>query len=153
GRARHSRPLKGYRTRIGASRAALTASRRSRRPRDGVPRTRSFAGGFNRGVARLDRRLPQNAEGDLYVDSTCIDCDTCRQLAPATYARSDAAGMSYVASQPTSPQARERALMALVACPTASIGTTAKADVAAAARRFPLDFGGGVSFCGFTSED
>jgi glyoxylase-like metal-dependent hydrolase (beta-lactamase superfamily II) len=43
--------------------------------------------------------------------------------------------------------------MALVACPTASIGTVAKADTAAAAARFPLDVGGGVSFCGFTSKD
>jgi glyoxylase-like metal-dependent hydrolase (beta-lactamase superfamily II) len=43
--------------------------------------------------------------------------------------------------------------MALVACPTASIGTVSKADTAAAAKRFPLDVGGGVSFCGFTSKD
>jgi ferredoxin len=76
-----------------------------------------------RGVANPSRRLPQNAEGDVYVDSTCIDCDTCRQLAPAVYARSAEAGASYVHRQPGTPEERERALMALVACPTASIGT------------------------------
>jgi glyoxylase-like metal-dependent hydrolase (beta-lactamase superfamily II)/ferredoxin len=103
-------------------------------------------------VARLALRLPQNAEGDLFVDSTCIDCDTCRQLAPATYARADEAEASYVVRQPEGAE-RERALLALVACPTASIGTVGKADVAAAARRFPLDHGGGVHFCGFTSAD
>jgi glyoxylase-like metal-dependent hydrolase (beta-lactamase superfamily II)/ferredoxin len=104
-------------------------------------------------VANLARRLPQNVVGDLFVDATCIDCDTCRQLAPETYRRSDEAGASYVARQPATSEERVRALMALVACPTASIGTAAPADTAAAARRFPMDVGGGVSFCGFTSKD
>jgi glyoxylase-like metal-dependent hydrolase (beta-lactamase superfamily II)/ferredoxin len=104
-------------------------------------------------VANPSRRLPQNVEGDLYVDSTCIDCDTCRQLAPVTYARADEVGASFVTRQPATPEDRERALMALVACPTASIGTITKADTASAARRFPLDVGGGVFYCGFTSKD
>jgi glyoxylase-like metal-dependent hydrolase (beta-lactamase superfamily II)/ferredoxin len=104
-------------------------------------------------MAKPSLRLSENVEGDLYVDSTCIDCDTCRQLAPATYARSRAAAKSYVRRQPATPSERERALMALVACPTASIGTLAPADTAAAAARFPLDYGDGVSFCGFTSRD
>jgi glyoxylase-like metal-dependent hydrolase (beta-lactamase superfamily II)/ferredoxin len=107
-------------------------------------------------MARPSLRLPQNAEGDLYVDSTCIDCDTCRQLAPATYARADEAEASYVSRQPRDGAERTRALMALVACPTASIGTLSRADaagVADAARRFPLDVGGGVHFCGYTSKD
>jgi hypothetical protein len=30
-------------------------------------------------------RLPENVEGSFFVDSTCIDCDTCRQIAPATF--------------------------------------------------------------------
>jgi len=104
-------------------------------------------------MARASLRLPQNVEGDLFVDSTCIDCDTCRQLAPEVFARADDAGMSYVHRQPAAGEERTRALMALIACPTASIGTVAKADTAEAARRFPMDVGGGVSFCGFTSKD
>jgi glyoxylase-like metal-dependent hydrolase (beta-lactamase superfamily II)/ferredoxin len=105
------------------------------------------------GVARTSLRLPQNAAGDLFVDSTCIDCDTCRQLAPETFARADEAEASFVHRQPRDEAERTRALMALVACPTASIGTVDVADVSAAARRFPLDVGGGVHFCGFTSKD
>jgi glyoxylase-like metal-dependent hydrolase (beta-lactamase superfamily II)/ferredoxin len=104
-------------------------------------------------VARVALRVPSNAPGDLFVDSTCIDCDTCRQLDPASYRRDDAAGVSVVRRQPSTPEERLRALMALVACPTASIGTETPADTSAAARRFPLDVGGGVSFCGFTSKD
>src|SRR5262249_21467918 len=48
---------------------------------------------------------------------------------------------------------RRRAAMALVACPTASIGSLAKSDAAAAARAFPEPIADGVSFCGFASPD
>jgi ferredoxin len=31
------------------------------------------------------RSLPENVAGDFFVDDSCIDCDTCRQVAPATF--------------------------------------------------------------------
>ena len=34
-------------------------------------------------MASLAKLLPENVPGEFFVDSTCIDCDTCRQLAPA----------------------------------------------------------------------
>jgi len=40
-------------------------------------------------MASLALRLPQNEPGDFYVDSTCIDCDACRQIAPATFAEAE----------------------------------------------------------------
>jgi glyoxylase-like metal-dependent hydrolase (beta-lactamase superfamily II)/ferredoxin len=102
----------------------------------------------------------QNAPGDLFVDDTCIDCATCREMAPSVYGRSDEAGMSYVARQPASGAERERALMALVACPTASIGAAPGPGVRAAAAAFPEPLeprGGaavaGVHFCGYTAKD
>ena len=95
-------------------------------------------------------RLPENAPGDFYVDRSCIDCDTCRRLAPQVFAEGD--GFSYVRAQPGSEAARLRALMALVACPTASIGTVAKTDAGPGARAFPEPVAENVSFCGFTSE-
>ena len=42
--------------------------------------------------------------------------------------------------------------MALVACPTASIGTEERTGTAEASRAFPLTIEGEVSFCGYTSE-
>jgi len=36
-------------------------------------------------MANLEKRLPENAPGDFFVDSTCIDCDACRQIAPAVF--------------------------------------------------------------------
>src|SRR5215831_16814639 len=100
-------------------------------------------------MARLADRLPENVPGEFYVDRSCIDCDQCRQIAPASFARADAAGASYVHRQPDSPEGERRALAALVTCPTSSIGTVSKLDVAPGVASFPEPIAGGVHFCGF----
>src|SRR5262249_26313201 len=97
-------------------------------------------------------RLDANTGGDLYVDTSCIDCDLCRQLAPATFSRSDRHGQSYVAHQPGERELH-RALMALVTCPTSSIGMTRKLDTRAGARGVPEPIGGDVYFCGYASAN
>ena len=104
-------------------------------------------------MARAADRIADNVAGDFYVDRSCIDCDLCRQLAPASFARSSSAAQSYVASQPRDEPARRRALMALVTCPTSSIGTTRKLDSRAAARAFPERVADNVYFCGYASAD
>jgi hypothetical protein len=40
------------------------------------------------------RRREANAAGNLFVDESCIDCDTCRWMAPSTYGRAN--GRSFV---------------------------------------------------------
>lgn len=104
-------------------------------------------------MARLADRLPENAPGDFFVDDRCIDCDLCRQLAPDAFARSGRSGRSYVASQPADDPGRDRALRALVTCPTASIGLTRRLDARAASRCFPEPVAGEVGFCGYASAD
>lgn len=94
-------------------------------------------------------RVLENAEGAFFVDSTCIDCDTCRQLAPETFA--DQGSYSYVHRQPANRDQERAALRALVACPTASIGTSDKKGAADAVADFPLELAPGVSYCGFNS--
>ncbi|HEV8119156.1 MAG TPA: MBL fold metallo-hydrolase [Thermoanaerobaculia bacterium] len=101
-------------------------------------------------MASPSQRYPDNAAGDFYVDRTCIDCDACRRIAPATFA--EAADHSFVSSQPEGEAERRRALMALVACPTGSIGTVSRQDVRPALAEFPEPVAENVSFCGFTSE-
>jgi glyoxylase-like metal-dependent hydrolase (beta-lactamase superfamily II)/ferredoxin len=103
-------------------------------------------------MARLAHKLPQNAPGEFFVDASCIDCETCRQVAPAVFARSPEAGQSVVSAQPHDDAALERASMALVACPTASIGTVHKLDVRRAARAFPEPLAPDVFYCGYASE-
>ena len=94
------------------------------------------------------KTVPENVAGEFFVDSTCIDCDTCRQLAPATFA--EAAEYSYVHRQPATDAEKRAALQALVACPTASIGAAGSARDAV--RDFPLPVEAEVSYCGFASE-
>jgi len=105
-------------------------------------------------MAQPARRLAENAGGDLYVDDSCIDCDTCRTLAPATFGDSGR-GTACVRAQPRSPDEHRRARMALVSCPTASIGSLSKVDVRAAARALPTPVDGldDIFFCGYASAD
>src|SRR5262245_31017393 len=102
-------------------------------------------------MASTALRLPENAPGDFYVDSTCIDCDTCRRIAPSVF--QEGRDFSFVGTQPANEPDRTRALMALVACPTGSIGTVSRTDVEPGLAAFPEPIEDGVSFCGFTSAD
>lgn len=74
-------------------------------------------------MATLTDRLPENAPGRFYVDSSCIDCDQCRVQAPDFFARNADSGFSMVIRQPVTPE--EVALLEQVAndCATSSIGT------------------------------
>jgi glyoxylase-like metal-dependent hydrolase (beta-lactamase superfamily II)/ferredoxin len=101
-------------------------------------------------MADLTRRLPQNIAGDFFVDDSCIDCDTCRQIAPAHFR--DHGDQSSVYQQPKTIAEITQALKALVSCPTASIGTLAKHDLRQIVASFPSLIAENVYFCGFTSE-
>src|SRR5579872_2384025 len=100
-------------------------------------------------MADRARSLPENVEGPFFVDSTCIDCDTCRQLAPEVFG--DTGEFSFVQLQPRHGDEELAALRALVACPTGSIGTADKRRVAEAVGQFPMPLEDGVSYCGFNS--
>jgi glyoxylase-like metal-dependent hydrolase (beta-lactamase superfamily II)/ferredoxin len=98
-------------------------------------------------------RLPENQPGPFFVDQSCIDCDTCRQLAPDVFARSDRRGCSVVAHQPASDEQRRLTRLAVIACPAGSIGTADKRGLAEAARAFPIPVDAEVSACGYASPD
>jgi ferredoxin len=73
-------------------------------------------------MAEKSLRLPQNSVGRFYIDSTCCDCDLCRQIAPDVFQRNDEIGSSFVAHQPSSPEGIALAQEAVESCPTESIG-------------------------------
>lgn len=102
-------------------------------------------------MATIAERLSTNVAGDLYVDRTCIDCDTCRWMAPTVFDRFQE--QSAVYHQPETPEELRRALMALLACPTTSIGTTGHHDLKPVLAAFPDPIDGPVSHCGFHHED
>lgn len=95
-------------------------------------------------------RLDANVPGDFYVDSTCIDCDACRQIAPRVF--HDAGEQSAVFHQPETDDELLAAQKALLACPTSSIGSVAKHDMRAALDAYPELIEDDVYRCGFTSE-
>ena len=72
-------------------------------------------------------RLPQNTAGRYYVDSTCIDCDLCREIAPKTFVRHDETGFSIVQRQPITAEEIAAAEEARESCPVEAIGNDGEA--------------------------
>ncbi len=103
-------------------------------------------------MANASKRLDTNIEGNFFVDSTCIDCDTCRQLAPTTFIEDS--DYSAVFHQPESPKEEFAAYQALLACPVGSIGTIKKNSnvYSQAQTSFPLPIEDDVHYVGFNSE-
>jgi glyoxylase-like metal-dependent hydrolase (beta-lactamase superfamily II)/ferredoxin len=100
-------------------------------------------------MANFNKRVIENVPGDFFVDSTCIDCDACRQIAPAVFG--EAVETSFVHTQPMSGDDRRQALRALLACPTGSIGCLGNDDVKAVMKDFPLLLEEPVFYCGYNS--
>jgi len=103
-------------------------------------------------MADQKKRLSTNVGGNFYVDSTCINCDTCRQLAPKSF--KEVGDYSAVVNQPEGEQHMHQAYQALLACPVGSIGTerSDKTRLQVARASFPIHLEGGVYYCGFNSE-
>ncbi len=102
-------------------------------------------------MADVKKRLPNNVPGSFFVDSTCINCDTCRQLAPASFVDADDASTVY--RQPETRSERFKAYQALLACPVGSIGASSSDSTLLheANGSFPLQMDGPVHYCGFNS--
>lgn len=67
-------------------------------------------------------RTPDNVPGPYYIDSSCIDCDQCRVIAPEIFARNADTGLGFVQRQPATEDEIALAEEALTACGTSSIG-------------------------------
>ena len=102
-------------------------------------------------MANTKRAYSDNVPGDFFVDETCIDCDLCRQIAPSVF--QEASDYSLVYHQPETPAEQNRAAMALVACPTGSIGARRKLDLNAAFAAYPELVEDNVYFCGYASPN
>jgi glyoxylase-like metal-dependent hydrolase (beta-lactamase superfamily II)/ferredoxin len=103
-------------------------------------------------MADPKKRLDTNVAGNFFVDATCINCDTCRQLAPHSF--EEVGEFSAVTTQPESDERVHQAYQALLACPVGSIGTdrSDKMRLKAAMASFPLLLERDVFYCGFNSE-
>jgi glyoxylase-like metal-dependent hydrolase (beta-lactamase superfamily II)/ferredoxin len=101
-------------------------------------------------MANFQKKLNGNVDGLFFVDDTCIDCDTCRQLAPEVF--TDFGDYSVVFHQPVSEPEIRKSTQALLACPTGSIGTTEKIDTHSVMDDFPLPIENEIYYNGFTSK-
>lgn len=73
-------------------------------------------------MADAANKYAHNAPGAYYVDDQCIDCDLCRETAPANFKRDDDGGHSFVFKQPETDDERTLCEEALTGCPVEAIG-------------------------------
>jgi len=73
-------------------------------------------------MASVAERHTQNATGRFYVDSECIDCDSCREIASAFFGRNDDGEHSYVRKQPINDEEIALCTEAMEECPAEAIG-------------------------------
>jgi glyoxylase-like metal-dependent hydrolase (beta-lactamase superfamily II)/ferredoxin len=100
-------------------------------------------------MASLKQIRPGNVPGDFFVDDTCIDCDTCRWVARDLF--TSVGDGSAVTRQPSTPEERREAFLALKACPTHSIGCSGDKRGLVEAD-FPLKLDEGLYYLGYASE-
>ena len=73
-------------------------------------------------MADKTNKYKDNVDGKYYVDTNCIDCDLCRETAPANFTRNEDGGYSYVYKQPENPEEEGLCKEAKEGCPVEAIG-------------------------------
>ena len=74
-------------------------------------------------MADAANKYPENANGKFYVDDQCIDCDLCRETAPANFQRNEDGGHSYLFKQPATPDEEALCKSAMDGCSVEAIGS------------------------------
>ena len=101
-------------------------------------------------MADLKKRLSCNVEGEFFVDSTCIDCSVCREIAPSVFG--DGPDSACVVKQPEGEEELLPAFQSLISCPVGAIGTQRLKVPKSVYRSFPILIEDGVYLCGFASR-
>lgn len=73
-------------------------------------------------MADKENKYPDNVPGRYFVDTNCIDCDLCRETAPANFTRNEEGGYSFVYKQPENPEEESLCKEAKEGCPVEAIG-------------------------------
>lgn len=72
-------------------------------------------------MSNIPKEHPENVSGVYYINSDCIDCDLCVQIAPNNFRRKELEGFFHVYKQPTTPEEESLCLKALEICPVQAI--------------------------------
>jgi len=73
-------------------------------------------------MADKNNRYPDNVPGAFYVDSECILCSLCADLAPSNFRESDEGDHDHVSKQPENAEELQACTDALEQCPVDAIG-------------------------------
>jgi glyoxylase-like metal-dependent hydrolase (beta-lactamase superfamily II)/ferredoxin len=98
-------------------------------------------------MANPKRALNENAPGNFFVDSTCINCGVSRHYAPDIFG--DTGTHAFVKRQPLNDAEEHAAKQAMLACPVGSIGMRERTDLQIAAASFPLQLAPSIYINGF----
>jgi len=102
-------------------------------------------------MAKYSIKNENNIEGNFYVDTRCIGCNTCVRLAPNTFTLKD--DLSYVRRQPNSEEEKYNATLAILSCPVFSIGMRQnKHTIKDVAKTLPVHLEKDIYFCSFNSD-
>ena len=101
-------------------------------------------------MASQAQKVIDNIPGDFFVDSSCINCDACRKIAPQTF--SDNGQFSFVKKQPQGKMEKLNAQMALLSCPVNSIGDLSNNNMKDALNNLPKLLAPEIYLNGFNSK-
>lgn len=73
-------------------------------------------------MADKNDKFEDNAPGSYYVDSQCIDCDVCRDMAQDNFTRNEDNGYTYIFKQPETDEEFALCIEAMEQCPVEAIG-------------------------------
>ena len=95
-------------------------------------------------------RLPNNADGEFFVDANCINCGVSRHYAPNTFG--DDGIHVFVKKQPSVQAETLAAQRAQLAYPVAAIGISTKHDLSAARQSFPFALADNIFVNGYNDR-
>ena len=102
-------------------------------------------------MAKYSMTNENNVEGNFFVDTKCINCNTCTRIAPETFIIKNE--LSYVNKQPITKEQKYKSILAILSCPVFSIGMKKdKQKIKEVANTLPLRLKDNVYFCSFNSE-
>ncbi len=102
-------------------------------------------------MADRNKKQAENIEGEFFIDTSCINYDTCRRMAPDTFDR--VKNHSYVYHQPEELPEELPALCALLSCPVSAIGTeTPNKNIKNAQETLPIQIAEDIYHCGYHSK-
>ncbi len=73
-------------------------------------------------MADPQNKYPDNITGKFYVDTQCILCSLCHEIAPKNFKESDSGDHDFVFKQPETPEEEKLCLEAMQQCPVEAIG-------------------------------